>query len=83
MSTLFYPIVTFLLIAICISYWAVTAVYPSVCVAIWSNFCYFMLIKPILRGLFGQSLLMQSSTLPIFKGCTNQTVILFELNKLD
>uniref|UniRef100_A0A8C4K5J5 Choline transporter-like protein n=1 Tax=Dromaius novaehollandiae TaxID=8790 RepID=A0A8C4K5J5_DRONO len=29
MSTLFYPIVTFLLIAICISYWAVTAVYPS------------------------------------------------------
>ncbi|KAJ7400788.1 Choline transporter-like protein 5 [Pitangus sulphuratus] len=30
MSTLFYPIVTFILIAICISYWAVTAVYPSV-----------------------------------------------------
>uniref|UniRef100_A0A8C5J9Q6 Choline transporter-like protein n=1 Tax=Junco hyemalis TaxID=40217 RepID=A0A8C5J9Q6_JUNHY len=27
MSTLFYPIVTFLLIAICISYWAVTAVF--------------------------------------------------------
>lgn len=29
MSTLFYPIITFILIAICISYWAVTAVYPS------------------------------------------------------
>ncbi|MGH0150157.1 UNVERIFIED_CONTAM: hypothetical protein FKN15_048838 [Acipenser sinensis] len=28
MSTLFYPIITFLLIAICISYWAVTAMYP-------------------------------------------------------
>ncbi|MBN3284735.1 CTL5B protein, partial [Polyodon spathula] len=27
MSTLFYPIITFLLIAICISYWAVTAVF--------------------------------------------------------
>ncbi|XP_069644472.1 choline transporter-like protein 5 isoform X1 [Haliaeetus albicilla] len=27
MSTLFYPIVTFILIAICISYWAVTAVF--------------------------------------------------------
>uniref|UniRef100_A0A8D2KS12 Choline transporter-like protein n=1 Tax=Varanus komodoensis TaxID=61221 RepID=A0A8D2KS12_VARKO len=28
MSTLFYPVITFILIAICISYWAVTAVYP-------------------------------------------------------
>ncbi|KPP79630.1 choline transporter-like protein 5-like [Scleropages formosus] len=28
MSTLFYPIVTFLLLAVSISYWAVTAVYP-------------------------------------------------------
>ncbi|KAG5847635.1 hypothetical protein ANANG_G00128250 [Anguilla anguilla] len=28
MSTLFYPIITFLLLAVCISYWAVTAVYP-------------------------------------------------------
>uniref|UniRef100_A0A8C4S3D1 Choline transporter-like protein n=1 Tax=Erpetoichthys calabaricus TaxID=27687 RepID=A0A8C4S3D1_ERPCA len=27
MSTLFYPIITFLLIAVCISYWAVTAVF--------------------------------------------------------
>ncbi|XP_026511112.1 choline transporter-like protein 5 isoform X4 [Terrapene carolina triunguis] len=29
MSTLFYPIITFILIAICISYWAVTAVFLS------------------------------------------------------
>uniref|UniRef100_A0A8C4EEU6 Choline transporter-like protein n=1 Tax=Dicentrarchus labrax TaxID=13489 RepID=A0A8C4EEU6_DICLA len=29
MSTLFYPIITFFLLAICIAYWAVTAVYPS------------------------------------------------------
>uniref|UniRef100_A0A672LMM6 Choline transporter-like protein n=1 Tax=Sinocyclocheilus grahami TaxID=75366 RepID=A0A672LMM6_SINGR len=29
MSTLFYPIITFLLLAICIAYWAVTAVYPN------------------------------------------------------
>uniref|UniRef100_A0A667XKR8 Choline transporter-like protein n=1 Tax=Myripristis murdjan TaxID=586833 RepID=A0A667XKR8_9TELE len=28
MSTLFYPIITFFLLAICIAYWAVTAVYP-------------------------------------------------------
>uniref|UniRef100_A0AAQ6IBR0 Choline transporter-like protein n=1 Tax=Anabas testudineus TaxID=64144 RepID=A0AAQ6IBR0_ANATE len=28
MSTLFYPIITFLLLAICITYWAITAVYP-------------------------------------------------------
>uniref|UniRef100_A0A673X4C4 Choline transporter-like protein n=1 Tax=Salmo trutta TaxID=8032 RepID=A0A673X4C4_SALTR len=28
MSTLFYPIITFVLLAICIAYWAVTAVYP-------------------------------------------------------
>ncbi|KAM7388355.1 hypothetical protein PAMP_024533 [Pampus punctatissimus] len=33
MSTLFYPIITFFLLAICIAYWAVTAVYPS-------NHCY-------------------------------------------
>lgn len=40
MSTLFYPIVTFILIAICISYWAVTAVYPSVCIHLWRTvFC--------------------------------------------
>lgn len=32
MSTLFYPIVTFVLLAICIAYWAVTAMYPSNCV---------------------------------------------------
>lgn len=31
MSTLFYPIITFFLLAICIAYWAVIAVYPSVC----------------------------------------------------
>ena len=29
MSTLFFPVVTFLLLTLCISYWAVTAVYPS------------------------------------------------------
>lgn len=29
MSTLFYPVITFFLLAVCISYWAVTAVYPS------------------------------------------------------
>ncbi|XP_031755703.1 choline transporter-like protein 5 isoform X3 [Xenopus tropicalis] len=29
MSTLFYPIITFILIAICISYWAVTAVFMA------------------------------------------------------
>lgn len=29
MSTLFYPIITFFLLAICIAYWAVIAVYPS------------------------------------------------------
>lgn len=28
MSTLFYPIITFFLLAICIAYWAVTAMYP-------------------------------------------------------
>uniref|UniRef100_A0A8B9KVF4 Choline transporter-like protein n=1 Tax=Astyanax mexicanus TaxID=7994 RepID=A0A8B9KVF4_ASTMX len=28
MSTLFYPIITFMLLALCIAYWAVTAVYP-------------------------------------------------------
>lgn len=27
-STLMYPILTFILLSICISYWAVTAVYP-------------------------------------------------------
>lgn len=32
MSTLFYPIITFVLLAICISYWAVTAMYPPVCI---------------------------------------------------
>lgn len=31
MSTLFYPIITFILLAICIAYWAVTAMYPSDC----------------------------------------------------
>lgn len=30
MSTLFYPVITYLLISICIAYWTVTAVYPSV-----------------------------------------------------
>ncbi|KAF3691006.1 Choline transporter-like protein 5-B Solute carrier family 44 member 5-B [Channa argus] len=30
MSTLFYPVITFLLLAICITYWAITAVYPSI-----------------------------------------------------
>lgn len=29
MSTLFYPIITFLLLAVCISYWAVTAIFLS------------------------------------------------------
>ncbi|XP_078075151.1 choline transporter-like protein 5 isoform X1 [Mustelus asterias] len=29
MSTLFYPIITFLLLAICISYWAITAIFLS------------------------------------------------------
>lgn len=29
MSTLFYPVITFLLLTVCISYWTVTAVYPS------------------------------------------------------
>lgn len=29
MTTLFYPVITFLLLTVCISYWAVTAVYPS------------------------------------------------------
>ena len=28
MSSLFYPVVTFFLLAVCLSYWAVTAVYP-------------------------------------------------------
>uniref|UniRef100_A0A672I4L2 Choline transporter-like protein n=1 Tax=Salarias fasciatus TaxID=181472 RepID=A0A672I4L2_SALFA len=28
MSTLFYPVITFFLLAICIAYWAITAVYP-------------------------------------------------------
>jgi hypothetical protein len=28
MSTLFYPIITFLLLAVCISYFSVTSVYP-------------------------------------------------------
>uniref|UniRef100_A0A8D0A9C2 Choline transporter-like protein n=1 Tax=Sander lucioperca TaxID=283035 RepID=A0A8D0A9C2_SANLU len=31
MSTLLYPIITFLLLAICIAYWVVTALYPSNC----------------------------------------------------
>lgn len=38
MSTLFYPIITFLLLALCIAYWAVTAVYPSLsemCILDW------------------------------------------------
>uniref|UniRef100_A0A7N6AEL6 Choline transporter-like protein n=1 Tax=Anabas testudineus TaxID=64144 RepID=A0A7N6AEL6_ANATE len=30
MSTLFFPVITFLLLTLCISYWAVTTVYPSV-----------------------------------------------------
>lgn len=30
-STLFYPVITFFLLAICIAYWAVTAVYPFNC----------------------------------------------------
>lgn len=34
-SSIFYPVVTFLLLAICTSYWAVTAVYPLSCV-VWS-----------------------------------------------
>lgn len=29
MSTMFYPLVTFVLLVICIGYWAVTALYPS------------------------------------------------------
>lgn len=29
-STLFYPLITFLMLTVCILYWAVTAVYPSV-----------------------------------------------------
>lgn len=28
MSTMFYPLVTFILLVICIGYWAVTALYP-------------------------------------------------------
>ena len=28
MSSLFYPVFTFFLLAVCLSYWAVTAVYP-------------------------------------------------------
>lgn len=31
MSALFYPIITFFLLAICIAYWAVIAVYPPNC----------------------------------------------------
>lgn len=29
MSSLFYPLITFLLLAIVIAYWAITAMYPS------------------------------------------------------
>uniref|UniRef100_A0A8C9Z1H5 Choline transporter-like protein n=1 Tax=Sander lucioperca TaxID=283035 RepID=A0A8C9Z1H5_SANLU len=29
MSTLFFPLITFFLVSVCVSYWAVTAVYPS------------------------------------------------------
>lgn len=38
MTTLFYPIITFFLLAICIAYWAVTAVYPSYCISLMSCF---------------------------------------------
>uniref|UniRef100_A0A8C5AUD0 Choline transporter-like protein 2 n=1 Tax=Gadus morhua TaxID=8049 RepID=A0A8C5AUD0_GADMO len=34
MSSLFYPLLTFCLLAMVIAYWAVTAVYPSVCLSV-------------------------------------------------
>lgn len=35
MSTMFYPLVTFVLLVICIAYWAMTALYPLSTVQLW------------------------------------------------
>lgn len=37
MSSLFYPLLTFALLAVVIAYWAITAVYPSMLCAVYSN----------------------------------------------
>lgn len=31
MSTLFYPVITFVLLLVCVSYWGITALYPLTC----------------------------------------------------
>lgn len=38
MSSLFYPLLTFALLAVVIAYWAITAVYPSLLCAVCSNY---------------------------------------------
>lgn len=93
MSTLFYPIVTFILIAICISYWAVTAVYPPVCAPREEQsaglqdqmvLCCFTSTRPAFRGLFGHSALaalMHSLLLLICMWCANRTVNFISLKK--
>lgn len=35
MSTMFYPLVTFVLLVVCIAYWAMTALYPLSTVKPW------------------------------------------------
>lgn len=47
MSTLFYPIITFFLLAICIAYWAVTAMYPLklLCLLLhWSKYLLYKIV---------------------------------------
>lgn len=43
MSSLFYPLVTFVLLAVVIAYWAVTAVYPFC----WRSPVHYGFIKPL------------------------------------
>uniref|UniRef100_A0A672KPJ5 Choline transporter-like protein n=1 Tax=Sinocyclocheilus grahami TaxID=75366 RepID=A0A672KPJ5_SINGR len=41
MSTLFYPIITFLLLALCIAYWAVTAYFKKKCICSQCTFAFY------------------------------------------
>ena len=72
MSTLFYPIITFFLLAICIAYWAMTAVYPS-------DFKHVHVQKPVLCVClcYCEVAMIDSEFIHIF------TIVLVEQQKTD
>uniref|UniRef100_A0A8D0A911 Choline transporter-like protein n=1 Tax=Sander lucioperca TaxID=283035 RepID=A0A8D0A911_SANLU len=70
MSTLLYPIITFLLLAICIAYWVVTALYPSNCwfIAELFSFKEFCCIHPVCSSLNTTSMCPGSQCMFAFYG---------------